>query len=240
MRHDIEKAITLSLKCGEQGTLDWKRQRLGNFTGSQVGRLMKSGRGKDEYFGKDALSYIEEVGGERAFNPAFVINNEELEKYFDLVNAESRTTRWGKEQEPKARKLYEHITGNIVTLCGAMWIDSLRCFADSPDGVVIEKDGCIEIKCQMPKTSFHYQRCVTDAASLKAENAQYYWQCVAHMLVTGASWCDFIVYCPMQFNKLLGIKPMHVVRLERNEDEMAQLIERITMAEELMTKALQR
>lgn len=240
MRHDIEKAITLSLKCGEQGTLDWKRQRLGNFTGSQVGRLMKSGRGKDEYFGKDALSYIEEVGGERAFNPAFVINNEELEKYFDLVNAESRTTRWGKEQEPKARKLYEHITGNIVTLCGAMWIDSLRCFADSPDGVVIEKDGCIEIKCQMPKTSFHYQMCVTDAASLKAENAQYYWQCVAHMLVTGASWCDFIVYCPMQFNKLLGIKPMHVVRLERNEDEMAQLIERITMAEELMAKALQR
>ena len=236
MRHDIEKAITLSLKCGEQGTLDWKRQRLGNFTGSQVGRLMKSGRGKDEYFGKDALSYIEEVGGERAFNLAFVIHNEELEKYFDLVNAESRTTRWGKEQEPKARKLYEHITGNIVTLCGAMWIDSLRCFADSPDGVVIEKDGCIEIKCQMPKTSFHYQRCVTDAASLKAENAQYYWQCVAHMLVTGASWCDFIVYCPMQFNKLLGIKPMHVVRLERNEDEMAQLIERITLAEEALQR----
>lgn len=235
MRSDIEKAINLSLKCGEQGSLDWKRQRLGNFTGSQVGRLMKSGRGKDEVFGKDAISYIDKVGGDRALHPAFVMNDEELEEYLGIVDPSSRTMDWGKKREPDARGLYEHITGNTVTLCGAMWVNSLRCFADSPDGVVIDKDGCIEIKCQMPSTSFHYQRNVTDAESLKAENPQYYWQCISHMLVTGAAWCDFIVYCPMQYNKILGIKPMHVVRLERNEDEIRLLTERILLAEERLT-----
>lgn len=237
MRADIEKAISLSLEYGAQGSLDWKRQRLGNFTGSQVGRLMRAG--KNTTFGKDALSYIAKVGGERALNPAFVVNDEALEEYFDIIDAESRTTRWGKEHEEDARQTYEHITHSTVTICGAMWVDTLRCFADSPDGVVIDKDGCIEIKCQMPATSFHYQRVVKDAASLKAEEPKYYWQCVSHMLVTGASWCDFIVYCPMQYCKVLGIKPMHIVRIERNAGEINQLVKRVRLAEVELTKVVQ-
>ena len=50
-----------------QHSLNWYRVRLGKFTGSQVGRLMKRGKG-GEYFAKDAMSYITEVVAERMLN----------------------------------------------------------------------------------------------------------------------------------------------------------------------------
>jgi hypothetical protein len=45
-----------------QHSLDWHRQRHGNFTGSQVGRLMKSGRGKADIFSADAKKYMLKMG----------------------------------------------------------------------------------------------------------------------------------------------------------------------------------
>ena len=58
MRNDLNDIIAAQ---PTQHSLDWYRARLGKFTGSQVGRLMKSGRGKDEYFGKDALAAATDI-----------------------------------------------------------------------------------------------------------------------------------------------------------------------------------
>ena len=36
----------------------WERARLGKFTASEMHKLMKKGRAKDQYFGEGALTYI--------------------------------------------------------------------------------------------------------------------------------------------------------------------------------------
>lgn len=222
MRNDLNDIIA---EQPTQHSLDWFRARLGKFTGSEVGRLMKSGKGKDEQFGKDALSYINEVVAERLLNPSVVMLDELFEEYLMQVTASSKALAWGNDQEMNARTLYGKATGRKVTSCGA--IQFCDFFADSPDGLVLDENGTIEIKCPMPTTHTTYLAQVHDAESLKALKPEYYWQCMAHMAVASAEWCDWMSYCP--FSK----KPLHIVTIEHDGDAIGQMLTKVAMAEEL-------
>ena len=228
MINDIKDIIA---KQPTQHSLDWYRVRLGRFTGSQVGRLMKSGRGKDEEFSKDALAYINEVVAERMLNPSVVMMDELFEEYLLQVTASSKALAWGNDQEMNARGVYVSITKRKVTSCGA--IQFCDYFADSPDGLCIEDNGAIEIKCPQNKTHTDYLVGVHDAESLKAIKPEYYWQCMAHMTVSGADWCDWMSYCP--FSK----KPLHVVRIERDSSAIATLLDRLELAEQRANEMIQ-
>ena len=228
MINDIKDIIA---KQPTQHSLDWYRARLGRFTGSQVGRLMKSGRGKDDIFSKDALAYINEVVAERMLNPSVVMMDELFEEYLLQVTASSKALAWGNDQELNARGLYASITKRKVTSCGA--IQFCDYFADSPDGLCIEDNGAIEIKCPQNKTHTDYLVSVHDAESLKAIKPDYYWQCMAHMTVSGADWCDWMSYCP--FSK----KPLHVVRIERDSSAIATLLDRLELAEQRANEMIQ-
>lgn len=214
-----------------QHSLDWFRVRLGRFTGSQVGRLMKSGRGKDDIFSKDALTYINEVVAERMLNPSVVMMDELFEEYLLQVTASSKALAWGNDQEMNARGMYVSITKRKVTSCGAIQFSDY--FADSPDGLCIEDNGAIEIKCPQNKTHTDYLVGVHDAESLKAIKPEYYWQCMAHMTVSGADWCDWMSYCP--FSK----KPLHVVRIKRDSSAIATLLDRLELAEQRANEMIQ-
>lgn len=222
MRHDINEILAAQ---PTQHSLDWYRVRLGKFTGSQVGRLMKSGRGKDEVFSKDALAYINEIVAERMLNPAVVEVDDLFEEYLMQTTASSKALAWGVDQELNARGMYVSMTGRKVTSCGA--IQFCEFFADSPDGLVLDENGTIEIKCPMPTTHTTYLAQVHDAESLKALKPEYYWQCMSHMVAANAEWCDWMSYCP--FSK----KPLHIVRIERDGDAIGQMLTRVAMAEEL-------
>lgn len=228
MIHDIKDIIATQ---PTQHSLDWYRARLGRFTGSQVGRLMKSGRGKDDVFSKDALAYINEVVAERMLNPSVVMVDELFEEYLLQVTASSKALAWGNDQEMNARGLYASITNRKVTSCGA--IQFCDYFADSPDGLCIEDNGAIEIKCPQNKTHTDYLVGIHDAESLKAIKPEYYWQCMAHMTVSGADWCDWMSYCP--FSK----KPLHVVRIERDSSAIATLLDRLELAEQRANEMIQ-
>lgn len=223
MRKDIDTAMQLS---APQHTNDWHRQRHGNFTGSQVGRLMKSGRAKADIFSADAKKYMLKILGERDVPTSVLMDDEQFENYLRLTSVTSKAMAWGNDKEPEARQLYEELTGNKVTTTGALWLPELKGFADSPDGLVLDKDGCIEIKCPTPDTYTQYKYFISDAASLKEVNDVYYWQVFSHMLATGAAWCDWIAYMPFDS------KPLHIVRIERDEAVIAQLVVRIGMANE--------
>lgn len=229
MRTDLKDIIATQ---PTQHSLDWYRARLGRFTGSQVGRLMKSGRGKDDIFSKDALTYINEIVAERMLNPSVVMVDDLFEEYLMQVTATSKAMAWGNDQEMNARGMYASITKRKVTSCGA--IQMYAYFADSPDGLCLEQDGAIEIKCPANKTHTEYLASVHDAEGLKAIKPEYYWQCMAHMAASGAEWCDWMSYCP--FNK----KPLHVVRLERDSSAIALMLDRLEQAEaiaqEIITK----
>ena len=230
MRTNIQEIIDAQPR---QHTEGWYKARLGHFTGSQVGRLMKKGRGKDADWSADAITYIKEVVAERLINPTILEIPELFDQYLDFTIASSKMMAWGNENEEKAIKAYESITKRKVTHCGSLPHESVASFWDSPDGILLEEDGVIEVKSPAPKAHTEYLLNVHDAESLKAIKPDYYWQCMAHMTVSGADWCDWMSYCP--FSK----KPLHVVRIERDSSAIATLLDRLELAEQRANEMIQ-
>ncbi len=203
-----------------QGTLDWQRTRLGKITGSCVGNIIGRGRGAD--FSTTGLTYLKGVAAERMLNPAVVEDDVLFEAYLDETGTNTKAMRIGHEREAEARGLYATLTGFEVQETGSVSHPSIPGFASSPDGLV-GLIGCLEIKCPKVATAFGYVSEVHSAADLRKYNPVYYWQCVAHMWVTGRRWCDFTVYCPYL------TKPLHTVRINADPAELTVLEDRVRM-----------
>ena len=235
MRTNIKDIIASQPR---QHTVDWYKNRLGHFTGSQVGRLMKKGRGKDADWSADAITYIKEVVAERLINPVVLDIPDLFDQYLDFTTASSKMMAWGNDNEDKALKAYATLTKREITACGAIQHESIKTFWDSPDGLLLDANGAVEVKCPAPKAHALYLINVKTPEDLLAVKPEYYWQCFAHMAVSGAEFTDWMSYCPF-------LKPsLHIVTIPRNEDTIHEMLERIVLAEdlaqELMTKALQR
>lgn len=115
----------------------------------------------------------------------------------------------GHDLEPIARLAYELQTGNEVE-DGGFWEYS-EYIGASPDGLIGE-DGLIEIKCPKASTMERY----IDDGKLPTI---YKWQVYGQMLCTGRKWTDFVVYHPDY--ELL------IIRVERDEDAINELIEKL-------------
>ena len=88
----------------EQRTVEWKQSRLGFFTGSQIGKLMKGGRGKDKFFGDTALSYIYDVASQRYLKEVVVSNPDVWEMYNEQTSSWSRAIQFGVDWEEEAKR----------------------------------------------------------------------------------------------------------------------------------------
>lgn len=214
----------------EQRTLEWYRARLGYITGSQVGSLMKSGRTKDKVFSDTALTYLYQLAGERSLNPEIVKDDNMFTFYLEQTTSQSKAMRFGTEQEENARAMYVDITGREVKEVGLCHHPQIKYLASSPDGITADGDvmGCVEIKCPTLSTYSKYVAEIHDNESLKKVNPDYYYQCQNHMACTEAQFCDFIVYCPFVEN------PIHIVRVQRDEDAIALIMERVELAEQII------
>ncbi|PWB11825.1 YqaJ viral recombinase family protein [Paramuribaculum intestinale] len=214
----------------EQRTLEWYRARLGYITGSQVGSLMKSGRTKDKVFSDTALTYLYQLAGERSLNPEIVKDDNMFTFYLEQTTSQSKAMRFGTEQEENARAMYVDITGREVKEVGLCHHPQIKYLASSPDGITADGDvmGCVEIKCPTLSTYSKYVAEIHDNESLKKVNPDYYYQCQNHMACTEAQFCDFIVYCPFVEN------PIHIVRIQRDEDAIALIMERVELAEQII------
>ena len=210
----------------DQGTLAWHRTRLGKFTGSSISKLMGEGRKKGESFSQTAQSYIYQVMAERNIAQRVIEDDDLFDLYIEQTSPSSKAMQWGTDNEDDARDLYKATTGNKVTQCGSVEHESIHNYAASPDGIVEDKDKIIEIKCPTPYTAFTYQQTIHDNESLKAVKPEYYWQVQAEMDCTGATACDFIVYCPFLDN------PMHIVTIQRCEGDIEHIHQRIALAEQ--------
>lgn len=210
----------------EQHSLDWFRNRIGKITGSQVGRLMKKGR--SDYFSEDGYSYIYQLAFERSLAQNILNDDYEFENYLETVNVETKAMRFGTEMESVARLKYcsmMNVECEEVGLCGHFDIDN---FASSPDGIVRTDKGrvALEIKCPTTAVFMRYWVSVWDNETLKKVKPEYYWQCMAHMMCTGAVRTDFIIFNPFHRD---GIK---VVQILPDEDEFKLMRERIEEANE--------
>lgn len=213
-----------------QHSLDWFRARLGYITGSNVGLIMKSGRGKT--FSDTAENYLYDVAGDRTLNKKIIESDEMFEEYLKLRDVSSKAMRWGNEQEPNARALYVAKTGIEMVEVGSCRHPTIPFFASSPDGFHYNENTgekiCLEIKCLGQKEYMKYLHLVKDGNGLKEVNSQYFYQCHSHMMVTGAIATDFVVYNPFQD------LPINIIRIHKDE-AIAQLIsDRVNLGNEFI------
>lgn len=180
----------------EQGSAEWHAARLGKVTASRVADatdVLKSGKPsakRETYLGEIIAERLAGVAAERFQN---------------------NLMRWGTEQEPQARSLYEFMFNVEVALIGFVDHPALPMAGASPDGLV-GSDGLIEIKC--PSTSTHVDTLL--AQEIPAEHVkQMLWQ----MACTGRQWCDFVSYDP----RLPPEMALFVKRLPRDAEAIAAL-----------------
>lgn len=186
----------------EQGSLEWQRLRLGRVTSTAAAALMTKAR-KEGEISSTAKAEIYRLKAER--NLRKVYKNEKLQEYLDRTNVFTKAMEFGKTTEQEARKRYALDFPNVVVTEVAFITaedEDLEPFwGDSPDGLIFDEahvlTGCIEIKCPKPATFMEYSDMFAQGKTLKEIEPKYYWQVLNHLAVSGAEWCDFIVYDPM-------------------------------------------
>ena len=210
----------------EQRSFQWFACRLGFFTGSEAGKLMVSSRKKGETFGDTAKSYIMKKMAERELIDEVKTDEEVFNEYQYINSVSSRAMQFGTEQEPLARKLIIKELGAMFEEVASIPHPNVPWFSSSPDGLTPDSTLALEIKCPNIETFMQYRCNVHDAETLKGENSVYYWQAMSHMAVTGAKACVFVLFNP--FLK----KPLYYFNVERDEEAIKQLEERVVAANE--------
>ena len=152
---------------------EWLAARIGRLTSSRVAAVFAKGRGSDEAVGRRnlrielALERITGVSPKREFV--------------------TQAMKDGTEREPEAVALYQAVTGHLVDAVGFIQHDTLMA-GYSPDGVIGECEGLIEVKCPEPAAHCEY---------LGGKIPGDYLAQITHALwITGAQWCDFVSYQP--------------------------------------------
>ena len=222
----------------EQRSLEWHRLRCGCITGSKVADIMSSGRKKEDLFSQVGKSYLYQIAGERLFNPDFLNDDDIFQDYIVQVSVNTKAMQWGSDQEDAAKSLFMQMNfpeGEIVELSSCKH-DTIPYFAASPDGAIYGRDGeglkIIEVKCPNINTYMKYRTLIHDAASLKETEPKYYWQMMAEMSCTGATSGIFITYCPWLS------KPIHWAEIERAEDDIKLMEDRVILANDYINEII--
>ena len=219
----------------EQRSLDWHRLRIGSFTGSKIGDLMKSGRKKEQIFGDVATSYIYKVAAERMLNPVFVNDDELFGQYIEQQQVYSKAIIWGQEQEDNAKDLLmkKNPEWELADVSSCKH-DTIPHFAASPDAIIYDRKKLMvgEIKCPSVHTFVRYLVEIKDAESLKKVQPDYFYQMQAEMACTNAESGIFVAYCPWL------VKPIHIVPIERDEEAIKAIEERVVKANEIVEQII--
>lgn len=219
----------------EQRSVAWHRLRFGKITGSKVADIMKSGRKKGEIWSDTAKSYLYQVAAERLFNPDFLDDDDIFQDYLNQTSYTTRAMQWGIDQEQSARDLYAKINGVDVTEVSSCAHDSIPHFAASPDGIILSGEGedmVLEIKCPALATHMRYASEIHDGETLKSVKPEYYWQVMAELSCTGCKSADFVSYCAWLTH------PMHTVHIERNDEDIALLEDRVRLANQFIDEII--
>ena len=195
-----------------QRDLAWFRCRIGCFTGSKIGDLMKSGKKKEQIFGETALSYIFKVAAERMLNPIFLNDDELFGQYVEQQQVYSKAIIWGQEQEDNAKDLLmrKNPEWELADVSSCKH-DTIPHFAASPDAIIYDRKKLMvaEIKCPSVHTFVRYLVEIKDAES-----------------------GIFVAYCPWL------VKPIHIVPIERDEEAIKAIEERVVKANEIVEQII--
>lgn len=179
-----------TIDTSEQGSEDWLKARLGLFTASRAGDLMKKQKNGKPYATRQ--NYITEIALERITH--------ELPDSFTSSDMQE-----GIDRERTAALAYSFQTGNETEQTG-FWHKGY--YGASPDDLIVGQQGGVEYK--NPKAGTHY-------LTIKSQEVpeHYYWQVLQTILVTGADFWDYVSYHP----KFPGNSQLFIKRIERSQVE---------------------
>ena len=219
----------------EQRSLDWHRLRCGSFTGSKIGDLMKSGKKKEQIFGDTAMSYIFKVAAERRLNPVFLNDDTIFADYVEQQQVYSKAIVWGQEQEDNAKDLLmkKNPEWELADVSSCKH-DIIPHFGGAPGAIIYGRKELMigEIKCPSVHTFVRYLVEIKDAESLKKVQPDYFYQMQAEMACTNAESGIFVAYCPWL------VKPIHIVPIERDEEAIKAIEERVVKANEIVEQII--
>jgi hypothetical protein len=193
----------------------WKAERIGKFTSSEIYKLLKSGRGKDQYFGEVAMTYIIETVGE-------VVTGE-------IPEVSAKAIDWGYANEYDAVLEYEKKIGVKAEYFGCgnpKFIPYNEVAGGSPDGLVGEKI-VLEVKCPFNSGNHINFLMMEKAEQLKVENFNYYCQIQMNLLCTKRDLAHFISYDPRVIDHRLRLA---ILEVARDEEIIKEIEERIKAA----------
>lgn len=238
-------AFDLALtEASEQGSPQWFDGRAGRFTSSEIFKLMESGtrlmnaaelaaRPKS---GKGSASKYTEDPTALSKPTLTYIRNKVAETLTGQAENSiySQATAHGDTWEPVAAEYFTKMTGMEFEIL------SFKPYTDhaggSPDRKIKDKNEILEIKCPFNSWNQVDYLMLTDQWDLKREYPQYYWQCQANLLFTGADLCHFVTFdyrMNEEKNKMfyLAIKPI--------KEDQDLLIIKIKMAVEEKLRTLE-
>ena len=179
----------------EQGTREWLEARKGKITGTRLKDVLKT----------DNLPLIYELIAE--------LGSDEIEETFV-----SKAMERGKNCEPVAISLYQHMTGVVIDSVGFCISEENDFLALSPDGFTADRIGAIEVKS--PNTATHVKYILGDKIP-----SEYLPQVITYFLVnTKLEWLDFI-----SFDDRYKPRPIWIKRVTRDElkDQLVEVSEKL-------------
>lgn len=218
-----------------QRTDDWFLARQGKVTASECYLLLQGGRGNGSVFSQTCRTYLEKKIATYYYDEAAYL------EYCEMTQVRNKAVEWGTMFEGEARRRFEEATGIKVTDAPFIPLRGYEKFAGgSPDGIVEDGVGIIEIKCPFtPETHMRHYRCKDVGAFAKAFD-QYYAQVQMNMLCMTAGTgvqcdhCYFISYDP----RTSIDKQLSVLRIGRDLEFQERLLVKIKAAVELYREAM--
>lgn len=207
-----------------QRTEKWFNERLYKFTSSNIFKLFTEPRTKAA---KEAGELSETAKG-------YILEKIAEELGVEKPEFTTKEMQWGIEQEPNAKMWYEIKTRRKVGEVGFCMYNEF--FGGSPDAAVYDSlvpeaaEGVVncglEIKCPY-NTVNHLKHCLIDSPEyFKQHHPEYYWQCVAHMIVLNVGYCDFVSFDPRIDNEI----GLFIFRLNFSSEDAAELLLKIPAA----------
>ncbi len=178
-------------------------QRSPEWFAARVGRLTASNA-------KDMLATIRngEAAARRDLRTKLVVERlTGTPQESDYIN---EAMQWGIAHEADAFAAYEALTGQVAARVGFLAHDELMA-GGSPDGVLGDCEGLLELKCPKSATHWGYLR------GEKTYPPEHYAQLLHLLWLTDARYIDFLSFDPRFPPKLRTF----YIRLERHNDSLA-------------------
>lgn len=211
---------------------DWLDYRKDKLTASEVNRLMaeptKKAQAEGRLLSDGAITYI----------------LEKVAAYFDSPKPKfySSEMDWGKDNEAAAAFELCQIFGLdiqsrdvIYTSSGGYVFFSTGKLGGTPDLIFPNQSKIAEIKCPNSDTHLYYKAFI-NSKNFQSELPKYYDQIQTNMYLCEAESCYFMSYDP-RFKD--AERSVHIIELERNQERIDQILNKVEIAHEMMLKLIQ-